>query len=70
LIQKILGCKHGKINKKKNEYPFLYNIMHMKKLNDIKMGVNLIEYCLSYLLEDDVKGQKIIIIIIIIVQEI
>lgn len=44
--------------------------MHMKKLNDIKMGVNLIEYCLSYLLEDDVKGQKIIIIIIIIVQEI
>ncbi len=32
--------------------------MHMKKLNDIKMGVNLIEYCLSYLLEDDVKGQK------------
>jgi hypothetical protein len=22
------------------------------------MGVNLIEYCLSYLLEDDVKGQK------------
>ncbi len=32
--------------------------MHMKKLNDIKMGVNLIEYCLSYLPEDDVKGQK------------